>query len=409
MRRAFRIALAPALTTLMLGSVAGAEPPRFERGVNGDLWNDWRPIADLMADPEALAVFPDWRRNITPRMFEILAEEGFDFIRLPIDPGPAIAYGPGPDQDRMIEGMRIAADMALAAGLKVIVDLHPIPREGQVGGAESIVNDQWPNYVTLVGRIAARLADLPADRTALELLNEPAADCEAVYGDAPAAWPGMQAELHAAARAAAPDLTIILTGACWGSVASLVTLDPDHIADDNVIWTFHSYAPPTYTHQGAVWLWPPIKYIRDLPYPPSRMTDEIAAKVAADAEARMIAAEGTADTEAIAKEIQTYRDTPDSAVSEDMTLAAQWADEHGIPRQRLLLGEFGALHTVDGVAQPMEWYHGFLSDKRRAAEDAGMGWAVLSWAGSMGVAQADDPDRRLSPDTCRALGLPCGN
>jgi endoglucanase len=391
------------------GGALRAEPISLHRGVNGDLWNNWGPIADLMADPEALAVFPDWRRNVTPAMFQALADQGFDFIRLPIDPGPALAYGPGPDQDRLIDGMRAAADMALEAGLKVIVDLHPLSRGAEVGGIDSILGDHFPDYVALVGRIGARLNGLPADRTAFELLNEPNFDCEGVYAGAPPKWPGMQAQLHAAARAAAPDLTIILTGACWSQANALASLDPALIHDSNVLWTFHSYTPFTYTHQGAIWIGAPVKYLGDLPYPPSLMTPEIAAKAIADAAARMTTAEGFADTKAITAAIRDYANTPDSDLADEIQVAAIWADTHGIPRDHILLGEFGALHTVDGIAQPRAWYHAFLADKRQAAEAAGMGWAVLSWSGGMGVGEEGDPDRRLSPETCRALGLPCSN
>lgn len=384
-------------------------PPQFQRGINGGLWLNWGSIAELMADPEALAVFPDWRRTVTPAMFNALAEEGFDFIRLPIDPGPALAYGPGPDQDRLIDGMHILSETALDAGLKIIVDLHPLPRGEEVGGMDSILGSHWPEYVALVQRIAERLDGLPADRTAFELLNEPSFDCEGVYAGAPPKWPAMQAELHAAARKGAPEIAIILTGACWGQANALASLDPALIPDDNVIWTFHSYAPFAYTHQGAVWTEAPVRYLLDLPFPPSLMTPEIAARVAAESEARWTAAEGQADAGAIAQAIQDYVDTPEGAITEEIAIAARWADSHGIPRDRVLLGEFGALHTVDGVAQPMEWYHAFLAAKRHAAEEAGFGWAVLSWTGGMGVAMPDDPDRRLSPETCRALGLPCGS
>lgn len=401
----------PALVTALACSaaVAGAEPLALTRGVNGDLWNDWRSIAELQADPAALEVFPDWRRNVTPQMFAALKDQGFDFIRLPIDPGPALAYGPGPMQDRLIEGMHAAALMGLDAGLDVIVDLHPISRGDDIGGAESLVGDQFPAYVDLVGRIAARMADLPGDRTAIEPLNEPPFDCEGVYAGAPPRWPAMQGQLHAVIRAAAPDVTVVLAGACWSSAEALASLDPALIPDDNVVWTFHSYSPSAYTHQGAGWIEPPYRYLRDLPYPPSLLTPDGIDRIVSDAEARMIAAEGIADTEAITRIVQDYAATPDDDVGRELAIAAQWADAHGIPRDRILLGEFGALHTLDGVAQPREWYDAFLSAKRRAAEDLGFGWAVLTWAGDMGIANPADPDRRMPPTTCRALGLPCGN
>lgn len=394
---------------VLVAGLAGAEPLALKRGVNGDLWNNWGSIAELQADPEALAVFPDWRRTVTPTMFQVLADQGFDFVRLPIDPGPALAYGPGPDQDRLIEGMHTAAKIALDAGLSAIVDLHPLPRGEEVGGIETILGSHFPDYTALVGRIAARLSDLPADRVALELLNEPSFDCEGVYAGAPPKWPAMQAQLHAAARAAAPDLTIILTGACWSQANALATLDPALIPDDNVLWTFHSYEPFAYSHQGASWTDAPVKYLRDLPFPPSLLTPEMTAQIAEATRARMTAAEGQADAGAIDRTLRDYAAIPDGNATYEISVAAGWADTHGIPRDRILMGEFGALHSIDGVSQPMEWYQAFLSTKRQAAEAAGFSWAVLSWSGGMGIAAPDAPDRRMSPDTCRALGLPCGN
>lgn len=400
-----------ALTTILALSagIAGAEPIMLKRGLNGELWYNWGSIAELQADPEALAVFPDWRRHLTPSMFAALSEQGFDFIRMPTDPGPALAAGPGAEQDRLIDGMIEAVRIGLDVDLKVILDLHPLPRGDEVGGIESLLGDHFPDYVALVGRIAARLAELPQDRVALELLNEPSFDCEGVYAGAPPKWPAMQAELHAAARAAASDLTIILTGACWGQAKALASLDPGLIADDTVLWTFHSYVPFAFSHQGAGWTGAPVRYLSDLAYPPSRMTPETVAQVIESSAARMAEAEGTADIEAITREVQDYAAMSDSYATDDIDVAVTWADAHGVPRDRILLGEFGAMNTVFGKVQPPEWYHDFLADKRRAAEAAGMGWAILSWTGEMGVADPASPDRRLSPGTCRALGLPCGN
>lgn len=400
----------PRLSLLLLALVAGtaqAEPISLQRGVNTTLWLEWPSMGDMLADPSHLASFPDVRRDVTPAMYESLLAQGFDFVRMPVDPGPLIAFGPGERQDQLIEGIRIAVQTAVDAGLKVVVDLHPIPRGGDIGGVESIIGDKWPDYVSLVGRIAAGLNDFPADRVALELLNEPPFDCDAVYGDTPARWPAMQAEAHAAARAAAPAMTIVLTGACWSQANALASLDPALIPDDNVLWTFHSYEPFLFTHQGAGWSEPPQKHIWNLPYPPSAVTDEIAAEVAAAAIQHMTAETGQADVEAIEKAIADYRQLPETAVTYDVTRAAEWADQHGIPRSSLFLGEFGALHTAGDRSLPREWFHAFLADKRQAAEDAGMSWAVLGYVGGMGIAPDDDPERRLAPETCAALGLSC--
>lgn len=394
---------------LALTSPALAEPVSLKRGLNLELWLDWLSIGEMLADPATLDPFPDWQRETTPRMLKVLVEQGFDFVRMPTDPGPLLAYGPGDPQDGLIAGIRTATETALNAGLKVIVDLHPLQRGEETGGMEDILGDLWPDYVALVGRLAASLSTLPADSVALELLNEPTFDCEAVYAGAEPRWPAMQAELLASVRATAPDLTVVLTGACWGQANALASLDPALTVDDNILWTFHSYEPFLYSHQGATWSSAPEKYVWNLPYPPSAVTDDLAAELAAAAKDRMAAEEGQADAELIDKAIADYRAFPDDIATAEIDRAVAWADENGIPRDRLLLGEFGALHTVEDNSLPRDWYLDYITDKRSAADAAGLSWAVLSYTGGMGIADADAPDRRLDPDICRALGLPCGN
>lgn len=401
-RAAFAIAL------LLPGAVL-AEPVSLKRGVNLGLWLDWLSIGEMLARPETLDPYPDWQRDITPRMLEVLAEQGFDFVRMPTDPGPMLAYGPGANQDKLIAGIHTATQTALDAGLKVVVDLHPPTRGEETGGIEDILEGQWPDYVALVARLAKDLSTLPQDRVVLEFLNEPTFDCEAVYAGAEPRWPGMQAELLNATRAVAPDLTVVLTGACWGQANALASLDPAFYGDDNVLWTFHSYEPYLFSHQGATWSGAPEKYIWNLPYPPSAATDDLAAQIATDAKEAMAAAEGTADDALIDQAIADYLATPDGIVTAEIERAAAWADEHGIPRDRIFFGEFGALHTSEDRVYPREWYLDFLTDKRAAAEAAGMPWSVFTYTGDMGIADAAAPDRRLDRDTCRALGLPCGN
>ena len=394
---------------LILPGAALAEPVSLKRGLNLGLWIDWPSIGEMLADPTKLDPYPDWQREVTPRMLEVLAEQGFDFVRMPTDPAPMLAFGPGPERDKLIAGIVSATRTANAAGLKVVVDLHPIWRGDETGGYEDIPEALWPDFVVLVGQVAEALAALPPDQVALELLNEPTIDCEAVYAGAPPRWPAMQAEALSVGRAAAPDLTFILTGACWSQANALASLDPALIGDDNVLWTFHSYEPFLFTHQGATWSSAPEKYVWDLPYPPSALSDDLAAQLATAAKDRMAAAEGQADAALIDKAIADYRAYPDSIVTAEIDRAAQWADDHGIPRDRIFMGEFGALHSIDGRSYPRDWYLAFLTDKRTAAEAAGMSWAVLGYVGGMGIADEAAPDRRLDPDTCRALGLPCGN
>ncbi len=78
----------------------------------------------------------------------------------------------------------------------------------------------------------------------------------------------MLEQLHAAARKAMPKHTLILSGGCWSSAYGLAKIDPGSIADDNVIWAFHTYEPYVLTHQGADWTGDSMSYVEGLPYPP---------------------------------------------------------------------------------------------------------------------------------------------
>jgi hypothetical protein len=71
----------------------------------------------------------------------------------------------------------------------------------------------------------------------------------------------------------------------------------------------------------------------------------------------------------------------------------------------LILGEFGAPRDGPDGPTPQEWHPAFLSDKRRAAEAEGFGWAVWNLVGDMGIDQKDDADHNLAPESCAALGL----
>ena len=104
-------------------------------------------------------------------------------------------------------------------------------------------------------------------KLALELMNEPQ------YGwDAPTTerWQRMLELLHQGARAQAPDLLLVVTGARGGDATGLKALDPAPFAASNVLFSFHYYEPHDFTHQGVVSPNPSAshwRFISGLPYP----------------------------------------------------------------------------------------------------------------------------------------------
>jgi endoglucanase len=399
-----------ALFGLAAGVQAETAADRFQpkRGLNLEIWNEWLTADEMVTRPGFLDIYPDWRRIVPPEKVNELKTLGFDFLRLPFDPAPLLRLGPGPAQDALIDQIAQTVTLVHSAGLKAIVDLHSIPRPDEDWGTDTIVGDPtlFDAHVALVAKVAARLNGMDPDRTAFELLNEPTGDCDAIYGKSePMQWPGQLARLHAAARSGAPDLPLVLSGACWGGMDGLDQIDPASFGDENLIFSFHSYDPFLFTHQAASWSDGPNALFADVPYPPEMIDDTLAARLVAEARARAKAANSDIDPAALEQAMADYRSTGRAIVETETRRAADWADKHGIPRSRLLLGEFGAMREdMSGRRFQNLGRETFLADKRQAAEAQGIGWAVWVWTGTFGITE-DDQSRQIAPATCAALGL----
>ncbi len=399
---------------LLLAQPALAETAadRFapKRGFSTDIWVEWKSLNDLLQTPGFLDVYPDYPRHVAPGTFARLHAQGFDTVRIAADPSPMLALAGTARQGGFLTNLRQRVVEAQAAGLKVILDMHTYPHTGEVGDIDRILTRpaDFDAYLQMLSQVAEIIADLDPERTALELMNEPTQDCAAIYS-APATsdWPSKLARLHDVARKAAPDLPLVLSGACWGGAKGLSVLDPKAVHDDNVIWSFHSYDPFTFSHQGANWNDSPLMFVQGLPYPPDGLTDAGAADIVAKAKVRAAVAAGPmAEAGAaltLGAMIDDYRAASGAEMTEAIDAAVVWADANAIPHDRLLLGEFGALWISDtGELLDADSHARFLSDKRRAAEAAGIGWAVWSFSGSFGIT---DPQSQLYPQVCTALGL----
>ena len=386
------------LFALCLLSAAPAAAIELRRGLNLDIWVEWLPVETMLERDGFLDTFPDWRRHVPEERLAELPTAGFDFVRLPIEPGPLLALGPGERRSTLLAQVVETVEQLHEAGLAVIVDLHLVSRPGQRFGAEATLGEPpaFAAYLELVEAVGRSLDGLDPARTAFEPMNEPNHDCDAVERGRAVLWPPMLERLHATARSAAPDLPIVLSGACWGHASGLVVLDPHLIDDPNVIWSFHSYEPFVFTHQGAEWLTIAERYLSGVPYPPGRLTTTEIDRLARAAASRSRRAHSTHD---FRYRLEAYRRAGTAATHAPIDQVTAWADRHGIPRHRLLLGEFGAL-PADGRLQ-------LLAEKRQAAEAAGIPWAVWSWGDAMAITTGGTV-RQLDPAVLEALGLRAG-
>lgn len=386
---------------------AQASAISLKRGMN--LW-PWFSLTREFPAPRTDYDWPPFQtdRAIPTRSdLAALRRGGIDFVRLPVDPGPLLAFI-GAQRERLISDVVVAVQSALAEDLSVVVNLHPNGAthhwnpDNLVG---SVSAPLFTRYLGLVHDMAARLARLDPAHVAFEPLNEPPQACGS------ADWAVMQSELLRTARLAAPQLTLVASGACGSMIAGLETLDPAPLGG-NTIYTFHFYEPYVFSHQGAPWMSgePMYRYLNTVPWPSSAGSKrETLAAVAA----RMAADKTTAEVEkreimaTIERVLTQYFDAkPDRRFIETyFARVAAWASRHGIDRGRILLGEFGALRTDERyVAALAPDRARYIRDVRETCEAAGMPWAFWNLFDGMGLT-ADDTVRTFDPAVAEALGL----
>jgi len=97
-----------------------------------------------------------------------------------------------------------------------------------------------------------------------EIYNEP-------NGIETTAWSLIQQQVINAIRTVDSEHYIIATAAGYSGVPHLFDLPTYN--DDKIIYTFHYYGPFLFTHQGAGWITPSMKDVKNIPFPydPDRM------------------------------------------------------------------------------------------------------------------------------------------
>lgn len=198
----------------------------------------------------------DWGVTLEARYFELIADAGFDHIRLPVswagyaDTEPPYTIPDGddptvthPDYRNIFERVDWAIEQALANDLRIIVNMHHYDEAHDDPAAHH------DRLVAMWEQIAARYADQP-DEVYFELFNEP----HAVYTDQPELWNTLVADLMTVVRETNPTRKVIVGPVGFNHISRLGTLVlPD---DPYLIATVHLYEPFVFTHQGATWVDP---------------------------------------------------------------------------------------------------------------------------------------------------------
>jgi len=304
----------------------------------------------------------------------LIAQLGFDSVRLSIDAAPLATSLFGKDTDFMVR-LDHAVDQMLEKGMAVQIDIHP---ESDYKKRVSTSNEGVDRFVMLWRKLAAHYADRNPDLVFFEIMNEP--EERDSYR-----WAGVQARAAEAIRQVAPKNTIIATGPNWSSIADLLTQEP--LSDGNVIYTFHFYEPHEFTHQGAGWGGTWWIYTHDIPYPADEISMQDSLKQLPDASSRY------------AMEHYWLDHWDAHRIRLQIDAAAAWGKDHNVP---LLCNEFGAYREHTKPPARMNW----IRDVRTALEADGIGWTMWDYRGGFGVVYKEDgKPAKVDPAVVEALGL----
>ncbi|WP_302588059.1 glycoside hydrolase family 5 protein [uncultured Ruminococcus sp.] len=187
---------------------------------------------------------------ITEQDIATIAELGLDHVRVPVD-YMLLEEEDGTEKPEGYVYLDSCLNWCKKHGLRMILDLHktygysfdPLDKTDKTifFHDASLQERFYRLWRTLSKRYGAE-----SDTMAFELLNE------IVEPEVAEAW--NQIALHAIAeiRKQAPDTWIIFGGVMYNNVLSVPMLA--ETADRKVVYTFHSYEPMIFTHQGAYWV-----------------------------------------------------------------------------------------------------------------------------------------------------------
>jgi len=314
--------------------------------------------------------------HTTARDIALIKSLGFDHVRFPIEPAPLMNDTPDPAilNTTYLGYIDSALDMILAAGLAVVIDIHPSDEfKLRLGRDERSIE----TFGIFWRAFATHLSRRDPEFVFLEVLNEPMV--EDSYR-----WYGIQAKLIASIRSGAPNHTIIATGHRWSGLYEMLFLEP--YADTNIIYNFHYYEPFAFTHQGATWAGPNLSFYKNVPYPSSPEAVRLLLDTVQDDPARY--------------NLLRYGEENWNMqrIDRELGAAADWAAKHHV---YLTCNEFGAFRKVVKPADRIVW----LQDMRTALEKHGIGWTMWDYGGGFSVVNKIDGHAQADPEVVKALGL----
>ena len=230
-------------------------------------------IGGWLTNYKRLYVLPDeWRRTITIGDWEhfrtyitrsdveYIASIGMDHIRLAFDQTVLEDYErPGVFRDEIWELLDNFVGWCEDAGINVVLNMHKaIGNDCGIAEPVSLLDDDGlqSRFINVWTEIEKHYSSKP--KIAFELLNE-------VRNVPPELWNNLASRTLDSLRRLNPTRKVIIGSTCWNSAGTMPLLRL--YDDENVIYTWHMYAPNEFTHQRGVLQAPMVYYNRIMPYP----------------------------------------------------------------------------------------------------------------------------------------------
>ncbi|MDD6284533.1 MAG: cellulase family glycosylhydrolase [Firmicutes bacterium] len=202
--------------------------------------------------------FEHFRTYITESDIAYIKELGMDHIRLGFDQ-IVVEEKPGVYREEILALINNFVDWCEKYGLNVVLNLHKavgnycdIEEKVQLLDDDALQN----RFIALWEKFEDYFSQRKS--VAFELLNE-------VRDVDPDKWNRLAEKTVTALRRKNKTRRIIIGSTCWNSVNTLNKLKV--FDDENVIYTFHTYDPFSFTHQQGVLQAPTLYYNRKMPYP----------------------------------------------------------------------------------------------------------------------------------------------
>lgn len=340
------------LSALILAGCAGNKPTEFDfhQGVNIGKWlsQSW--------------VMGEQREKIfTEEDIELLAENGFDHIRLPVDESQLFNRDMTLNEST-VELIHKAVDCCIEHGLKVIFDLHILRSFNFLDNDAPLWKsvEEQDKLVNMWRDIQGILCQYPVTDVAYEFLNEAVAPTDEQWAD-------LMLRLLAMVRETEKDRVVVFGANMQNQVSHVKNIKvPDD--DKNIILAFHFYEPLLITHYQASWT--PLRILHfngPMQYPGQLIPDSV--------------------YEALSDEEKAVVEPYNHSYDKDW-IRGQWKEAIDYAREKglkLYLGEFGCMVNC-GEEVRLAW----LKDVVDVARENGIPYSMWEYSAEFGFADRNN-------------------